>query len=58
MRKELLNCGIPVCIKCGYCLRGNDSDKCPECGREIETDIRRMIEVDAGREESPQGRAN
>lgn len=50
LRRRLLVRGIPVCIKCGYCLRGIESDKCPECGREIEADIRRMIEDDAKRQ--------
>jgi len=48
-RDRLLKSGVPICIQCGYCLRGIESNKCPECGREIEANIRRMIEEDATR---------
>ncbi len=24
--------GIPVCMSCGYCLRGLEEQRCPECG--------------------------
>ena len=32
LRRLLVDCGIPVCIRCGYDLMGNVSGKCPECG--------------------------
>lgn len=28
---------IPVCVHCGYDLRGNSSDRCPECGHALTT---------------------
>ena len=34
-RRALNACGYPVCLKCGYQLRGhtsNDKEVCPECG--------------------------
>lgn len=34
-RKELNRWGVPVCIRCGYDLRGNDSPRCPECGKAV-----------------------
>jgi hypothetical protein len=33
--KQLADKGIPCCIHCGYDLTGNESGKCPECGKPI-----------------------
>ncbi|MHC4416316.1 MAG: hypothetical protein ACYS0G_13635 [Planctomycetota bacterium] len=33
IREELLARGIPVCLDCGYSLRGQTEPRCPECGR-------------------------
>ena len=38
LRTELKDCGINVCLKCGYQLRDDFSDVCPECGAATETD--------------------
>ncbi len=35
LREELVARGIPVCIACGYDLRGQTEPRCPECGREF-----------------------
>jgi len=32
LREELLKQNIPVCLKCGYDLRGQTEPRCPECG--------------------------
>lgn len=32
LRTQLNQQGRPVCMKCGYNLRGNVSNRCPECG--------------------------
>ncbi len=32
LRRQLLERGIPICVKCGYYLTGNVSGRCPECG--------------------------
>ena len=37
LRVQLAKKGIPVCIPCGYNLKGNASGVCPECGTKIET---------------------
>jgi predicted RNA-binding Zn-ribbon protein involved in translation (DUF1610 family) len=39
LRTQLLEIGIPVCLACGYDLRGHDcaARKCPECGQWINT---------------------
>ncbi len=36
LREQLVDYGIPICINCGYDLRGS-KDRCPECGQEFET---------------------
>jgi hypothetical protein len=33
LRQELVARGVPVCLKCGYDLRGLSGPRCPECGR-------------------------
>ena len=35
LRKQLLKVGVPVCLKCGYGLRGlsERTERCPECGQ-------------------------
>ena len=35
LRKTLREQGVPICILCGYDLKGCVSDKCPECGEPI-----------------------
>ena len=32
IRTQLRERGLPVCLRCGYDLRGNESGVCPECG--------------------------
>ncbi len=32
IRRALIERGVPVCLQCGYALRGNTSGVCPECG--------------------------
>lgn len=54
LRHRLIECGVPVCIACGYCLRGllADTETCPECGKQIDAAIRRMI-VELSKVQSP-----
>jgi predicted RNA-binding Zn-ribbon protein involved in translation (DUF1610 family) len=37
LRQKLIEQGVPMCLKCGYNLRGqpSDSKRCPECGTAI-----------------------
>jgi hypothetical protein len=35
VRSELIARGIRVCVRCGYCLTGNTSGVCPECGTSV-----------------------
>ncbi|MBN1347708.1 MAG: hypothetical protein JXQ73_33785 [Phycisphaerae bacterium] len=32
LRRQLVERGIPICIRCGYDLRGQTEPRCPECG--------------------------
>jgi len=52
LRRRLLDLGVPVCIKCGYCLRSLTSDRCPECGKELDVRVRDLIREDAQRDGS------
>lgn len=35
LRKKLIQLGVPICLPCGYDLRGS-TDRCPECGTTFE----------------------
>jgi hypothetical protein len=39
LRAALIEGGVPICLKCGYDLRENETGICPECGY----DSRRQI---------------
>lgn len=45
LRKKLLHAGVPVCMKCGYLLRGLDRETptCPECGRRIDENAKAIL---------------
>ncbi|GJQ26497.1 MAG: hypothetical protein HBSAPP02_15290 [Phycisphaerae bacterium] len=46
LRSELLVQGVPVCMKCGYLLRGLtvETGRCPECGRGFDERVREILE--------------
>jgi hypothetical protein len=46
LRYELLDCGVPVCVQCGYHLIGLPGPDCPECGRPFDAHVRRIRETD------------
>ena len=54
LRKKLLARGVPVCMNCGYVLRGCPGPNCPECGRPFDEQVRAILAGDlalnAGRE--------
>ncbi|HPF41137.1 MAG TPA: hypothetical protein PK093_21060 [Phycisphaerae bacterium] len=33
LRRQLIASGVPICIRCGYDLRGQEDARCPECGQ-------------------------
>lgn len=46
LRGELLAQGVPICLKCGYLLRGLpvEAGRCPECGRGFDERVREILE--------------
>jgi hypothetical protein len=45
LRKRLLDAGVPVCMHCGYDLRGlpPGRDRCTECGRQLNARVRELL---------------
>ena len=45
LRQQLLDAGVPVCMHCGYDLRGlpADRDRCTECGRPFGLRVRELV---------------
>ena len=39
IRLQLVAMGIPICIACGYDLRGQRQPRCPECGRPFDAKL-------------------
>ena len=39
LRQQLAAHGIPVCLKCGYDLRGQTEPRCSECGTSFDTGL-------------------
>ena len=45
LRTKLLASGVPICMKCGYLLRGLplDPGRCPECGGAFDEPVRAIL---------------
>jgi hypothetical protein len=41
LREQLCAVGVPVCMACGYDLRGQVDPRCPECGRPFDPTLLR-----------------
>lgn len=39
LREQLCRIGVPICIACGYDLRGQTEPRCPVCGRAFDTKL-------------------
>ena len=39
LRGLIVEAGIPICIKCGYDLRGQVESRCPECGSSFDAGL-------------------
>jgi len=46
LRCELLDCGVPICVRCGYPLIGSPGPNCPECGRPFDAKVREILDTD------------
>ena len=45
LRNELLDCGVPICVPCGYALIGAPGPNCPECGRRFDEQVQRILSL-------------
>lgn len=52
VRENLQAAGVPICLKCGYDLRGQEIARCPECGEAFDE---RLLCASGG-EQGQQGR--
>lgn len=45
LRLRAIEYGIPVCVYCGYALRGlpHNHERCPECGEPIDDAVRELM---------------
>lgn len=39
LRRQLAERGVPICVPCGYDLRGLADGRCPECGASVSPTI-------------------
>jgi hypothetical protein len=55
LRQKLIEQGVPMCLKCGYNLRGqpSDSTRCPECWTTINEGSRKILGQKAPPSPSP-----
>jgi hypothetical protein len=44
LRRSLVASGVPVCLHCGYDVRGQVEPRCPECGHEFDPKLRDLWE--------------
>ena len=50
LRGKLVEAGVPVCLRCGYDLRGTTEPRCPECGWRVNEVVRRAFSGNPGRD--------
>jgi hypothetical protein len=57
LRQQLVKAGVPVCLKCGYDLRGLPSHRtnCPECGREFKLEVAKLLSNPSDASDSAHG---
>ncbi len=56
LRRALIESGVPVCLRCGYPLRGlapEVTPRCPECGWRVSRRVRSVMEAARGRASTP-----
>jgi hypothetical protein len=46
LRCELLDCGVPICVACGYPLFELPGPACPECGTPFDERVRQILALD------------
>jgi predicted RNA-binding Zn-ribbon protein involved in translation (DUF1610 family) len=55
LRQQLLEAGVPVCLACGYGLRGLPcgAERCPECGKKIGDRARTLLNAPIDNTDDP-----
>ena len=43
LRQQLVAQGVPICLKCGYDVRGQTEPRCPECGTPFDAELLRAF---------------
>ena len=54
LRRQLVEQGVPICLRCGYDLRGQLEPRCPECGTPCDPSLLPLLKsesTDAARAE-------
>ena len=54
LRRQLVEQGVPICLRCGYDLRGQLEPRCPECGTPCDPELLPLLKsesTDAARAE-------
>jgi len=62
LRRQLVEQGVPICLRCGYDLRGQLEPRCPECGTPCDPGLLPRLEAessgDVTKEREPAGGAS
>jgi hypothetical protein len=55
LREELVKQGVPICIPCGYDLRGQSEPRCPECGAAFDASLLKREDLGVDQETPADG---
>lgn len=58
LREQLVQRGVPICLECGYDLRGQTEARCPECGTAFDPTLLHQTKADTLHEADTTGRVN
>lgn len=47
LRQQLIEIHVPICLECGYDLRGQVEPRCPECGKPFNPNLLRAADDQA-----------
>ncbi len=52
LREQLVAKGVPICLHCGYDLRGRSDPRCPECGKAFDPGLIKPPGAPAGSDQT------